>query len=339
MLNSIQDAVMQLLPFKRKKSPSGWVSFNAPCCVHNGESHDKRGRGGLMPNANGGVSYHCFNCQFKAHYTPGYHLNYKFRKLLTWFGADENTVRRLVIDAIRVKDLFAPETLEKEPKQEIQFKPRSLPDDAVNILESKDVPALEYLLSRRVDPEAYPFYTSPGVEHNLNRRVIVPCYWKNEIVGYTARAWDSTVSPKYHNHYDSNYVFNVDRQQPDWKFVLVVEGPFDAMAVDGVAILTNECNETKADIIDSLGREVIVVPDFDIRYDEKTRKNKWSGQMLIDQAVEYGWTVSFPVWAETCKDVAEAVTRYGKLFVLKSILDARETSRLKIELRKRKLAN
>jgi len=100
------------------------------------------------------------------------------------------------------------------------------------------------------------------------------------------------------------------------------------MSIDGVAVLGNECSESQADIIDSLGKEVVVVPDGDP-----------AGAKLIDQAIEYGWTVSFPVWLETCKDINEAVVRYGKLFTLKSIVDARETGRLKIQLRKRKLYN
>lgn len=328
MLTSIQDAVLQFLPARRKRSPSGWISFNAPCCVHNGESADSRGRGGVMTNPNGSVSYHCFNCNFKASYTPGYHLNYKFRKLLSWFGADENTVRRLVIEAVRVKDFVAPEALEKEPKQEIVFRVRALPEDAKNILESKDPPALAYLAERHIDPEVYTFYTSQDTEHNLNRRLIVPFTWKNEVIGYTSRTWDPVVKPKYYSNYEANFVFNVDRQQPNWKFVIVCEGPFDAMSVDGVAVLSNECNEIQADIIDSLGREVVVVPDSDP-----------AGARLIEQAVEYGWSVSFPIWLETCKDVNEAVCRYGKLFVLKSIVESKETSRLKIELRKRKIYN
>lgn len=337
MLTTVQDTLLQFLPARRKRSPSGWVSFNAPCCVHNGESPDSRSRGGLMSNPNGSVSYHCFNCNFKASYTPGYHLNYKVRKLLSWLGADENTVRRLVIEAVRIKDLVTPET-EQQVKQEVSFKIRNLPDDAVNIVESKDLQALEYLLPRKIDPEVYPFYTSAHTENNLNRRVIIPCFWKNELIGYTARTWDNNVKPKYHSHYEPNFVFNTDRQHKDWKFVLVVEGPFDAMSIDGVAILSNECSEVQADIIDSLGREVIVIPDFDKHVNNKGRI-VWPGEHLIDQAVEYGWSVSFPIWLETCKDVNEAVCRYGKLFVLKSILEAKETSRLKIELRKRRLYN
>lgn len=328
MLTSIQDTVLQLLPARRKRSPSGWISFNAPCCIHHGETQDTRSRGGVMSNPNGSLSYHCFNCNFKASYTPGYHLNYKFRKLLSWLGADENTVRRLVIDAVRIKDLVAPESLEKETKQEVVFKTRYLPDDALDVRESKDPMVLDYLQTRKINPENYKIYTSKTVAHNLNRRVIIPFTWHNEVIGYTARSWDPAVKPKYFSNYEPNYVFNIDRQQPDWKFVIVTEGPFDAMSINGVAVLSNECSEIQADIIDSLGREVIVVPDSDR-----------AGAQLIDHAVEYGWTVSFPIWQETCKDINEAVVRYGRLFVLKTILEARETSRLKIELRKRKLYN
>ena len=98
------------------------------------------------------------------------------------------------------------------------------------------------------------------------------------------------------------------------------------MLFRSVAILSNECNEVQADIIDGLGREVIVVPDAD-----------QAGKKLIDAAIEYGWSVSYPIWQETHKDVSSAVTNYGRLFVLKSILEAKQTSRLKIELLKKKL--
>jgi hypothetical protein len=49
--------------------------------------------------------------------------------------------------------------------------------------------------------------------------------------------------------------------------------------------------------------------------------------------------VSFPVWQETHKDVASAVAAFGKLFVIKTILESRQSNRLKIELRKKKIYN
>ena len=132
MINTIQDAVKLLLPAKRKtNSVSGWVSFNAVCCQHRGESSDTRGRGGMIFNPNGSVSYSCFNCNHTANYTPGRHLNYKFRKLLSWLGADENDIKRLVIEAIRILELVNPEDVKAE-EEKIECKVRELPKSAIS---------------------------------------------------------------------------------------------------------------------------------------------------------------------------------------------------------------
>jgi hypothetical protein len=350
LTNVVQDAVMQLLPARRKRS-NDWISFNAVCCTHNGETPDTRGRGGIIPATDGAVSYHCFNCGFKVSYRPGWALSYKFRKLLSWLGADENTVRRLVLEAVRVRELVAPEQV-PEPERKIEIKPRGLPEGVVSLkewatyisLQSQEwnmprhlIQAVDYLASR--DPgllDRYDFYLTDDESYNLHKRVIVPFYLKGQLMGYTARAFDDSVKPKYHSNYEPGFVFNLDRQTPDRKFVIVVEGPFDAMAVDGIAVLSNECSEVQADQIDDLARTVIVVPDFDTHVDKRGR-SVWSGSRLVDQAIEYGWNVSFPVWRETCKDVAEAVQKYGRLFVIKSIIDAQQSSRLKIELMKKKI--
>jgi hypothetical protein len=339
MLTTIQDAVLPLLPAKRKRSQSGWISFNAPCCQHNGESADTRGRGGVMTNVDGGISYHCFNCNFKTSYVPGRPLTFKFRKWLNWLGADPNEVKRLVIEAIRIKDLVAPEAIKDEPEHEISFEPRKLPEEARSFFELLDfyilndgynVPehldnAVTYCQARKIDLHKYDFYWTPEVEHKLDRRVIVPFTWKGQTVGYTARTFVDGVKPKYHSNHPAHFVFNMDKQTLDKKFVIVCEGPFDAMSVDGVAVLTNEISEQQAEIIESLGREVIVVPDFDS-----------AGSKMIRDAIEYGWSVAFPVWSEDCKDINEAVVKYGKLFVLKSILDSRDSNPLKIKLRAKK---
>ena len=130
----------------------------------------------------------------------------------------------------------------------------------------------------------------------------------------------------------------MDKQRAESKFVIVCEGPFDALSVDGVAVLSNNISEVQADIIDSLARQVIVVPDFDVKPNRQGRL-VWSGKQLVDAALEYGWAVSFPIWHETCKDINEAQVKYGKLFTLKAILAGVETNRLKIELLKKKIHN
>jgi hypothetical protein len=252
--------------------------------AHNGESADTRGRGGLTANPDGSVSFHCFNCNFKASYQPGRHLTFKFRKLLKWLGADDTDIKRLVIEAIRVRELVAPEEVKQEAEEEkIDFKARDLPEDAVNLVALDYVhPALEYCVARKIDIDKYAFYATRQEQYNLHKRIIIPFIWQGRTIGYTARAIEENVKPKYHSNYEPNFVFNINNQLPDSKFVIVCEGPFDAMSIDGVAVLNNECNETQADIIESLGKEVIVVADRDR-----------AGAKMINNAIEYGWSVSF----------------------------------------------
>jgi hypothetical protein len=344
MFNAVQDYTLSILPSKRRRSQAGWLSFNAVCCHHNGDSADTRGRGGCITNPDGSVSYHCFNCQFKTSYQPGRPLSFKFRKLLNWLGADPTEVKRLVIEAIRIKELIRPEDI-KEPAEEIVFEARALPQEAQSFLalaefyklaEYQSTPklftdAVHYSLDRKIDTIKYDLYWTPEIEHKLNHRVIVPFVYKGKTVGYTARATVDGIKPKYHSNHPSNFVFNMDRQLPTSKFVLVVEGPFDAMSVDGVSVQTNEISEQQAEIIEGLGREVIYVPDFDQHLNKQGRP-VWPGLAAVEQAIEYGWSVSFPVWRETCKDVNAAVIKYGKLFVIKAILEGKESNSLKIKL-------
>ena len=119
----------------------------------------------------------------------------------------------------------------------------------------------------------------------------------------------------------TGYVFNVDRQDYTNRVLLVTEGPFDALAVNGVALLTNIPNEQQTAIINSLGKTVIVVPDRD-----------YPGMSLVKSAMENNWMVAIPEWEDTVKDVSEAFKKYGRLFTLKTILDSATDSRVKAEL-------
>lgn len=325
---------------KTRRSPSGWVSGNAVCCHHNGESADTRGRGGMHLTNNGGVSYHCFNCHFTTGWEPGRPLGHKFRKFLKWAGADENTVQRLVLEAMRIREIVVLTEPVKIDTSEINFTPRPLPDSAVSFADITDttpemISAITYVADRGIDLTKYNFFYSPDRDQDLYRRVIIPFYHRSKIIGYTARLVEGTSSRKFYSSYEPNYVFNLDKQRPESRVVIVCEGPFDAMSIDGVAVLSNRINETQVDIIESLGKEVIVVPDFD-KHIAKNGKEVWPGADLINDAMSFGWSVSFPVWMETCKDVNEALIKYGKLFTLQAILKGREHSRIKIELQKKK---
>ena len=96
----VVETVLTYIPHKRKTTPSGWTSFNAPCCHHNGHSADTRGRGGVIQNDDG-ISYHCFNCGFKASWQPGRPFSHKMRKLLQWMGTPDDAINKVALDVMR----------------------------------------------------------------------------------------------------------------------------------------------------------------------------------------------------------------------------------------------
>ena len=59
------------------------------------------------------------------------------------------------------------------------------------------------------------------------------------------------------------------------------------------------------------------------------------GEKLINQAIEFGWNVAFPEWEDDVQDVADAVAKYGRLFTMQSILKTSESSKFKIDLKRK----
>jgi hypothetical protein len=334
-MNLIQNTILTSLPAGRKKTPSGWISFNAPCCVHNGETADKKKRGGIMTSADGTVSYHCFNCGFKASYVIGRKLAYKMRQFMSYIGVPEDTIRKLAIEAMREEEGDA----KYEKKKFVTFKKKELPKHTRSLGEwleeytvgtmtteqqNKIDNLLNYLAGRGIGADWYDFMYSSDKYWDVDKRLLIPFYWRGDIVGFTGRMFEQSDKVKYYTDVQPGYVFNMDAQDWTRKFVIVTEGPFDAITVSGVSILGSEINETQRELIDGLGRQVIVVPDRDA-----------PGEKLINQAIEFGWSVAFPEWDKTVGDVADAVLKYGRLFTIQSILKTTESSKLKIDLKRK----
>ena len=288
-----------------------------------------------MNSADGTLSYHCFNCGYKASYIIGRKLTQKMRQLMGWLGIPDDTIKKLAIEAMRHE---TSDTTYKK-KRFVTFKKKELPKNAYGLevwLEkyiAKDLTEpqwqkidglLNYLKSRGIGPDWYDFMYSPDMHFDFNKRIIIPFYWKGDVVGFTGRMFEQSEKVKYYTDVQPGYVFNMDTQDWSRKFVIVTEGPFDAITISGVSILGSEVNDIQQELIDSLNRKVIVVPDRDR-----------PGEKLINQAIEFGWNVAFPEWDNDITDVADAVLKYGRLFTIQSILNSTESSKLKIDLKRK----
>jgi len=315
-MNLIADTILSHLPYSRKTTPSGWISFNAICCS------DRRNRGGFIIDGES-LSYHCFNCGFKASWQPGRSISVKMRQLLQLLSVPTDIISKIYIEAMRLKDTEIVEQELHVPK----FVPKTLPRGSKRIIDLLDDPSdqlvsvIEYIYSRALTLEDYDFYWSS--EEGFDNRLIIPYYFRNQIVGYTCRRIDEGKA-KYLADQQPGYVFNLDRQNYHRQFIIVCEGQFDAISIDGVAVMSNEINKQQSMLINQLGKKVVVVPDRD-----------QAGLKIIESALDNNYKVSMPDWDNDIKDINDAVKYYGKLKTLLIIKNAILESELKIKLRSR----
>lgn len=316
--------ILSVLPGKKKQTSSGWTSFNAICCPHFGHRRDTRMRGGIKFDGNN-WSMHCFNCGFTCNFVLGRSITNKTRNLLVWSGIDEHQVKRWSLESLRQKNLID-FTTPTRPKIKIKFDDHKLPEGQ---LVDKNDPShkvyVDYLQSRKIDSNDYPFLITPNEKGRMANRIIIPYTYQNKIVGHTSRFLDNKF-PKYINEQQPGYVFNFDMQRPEWNVCIVTEGIFDALSIDGVAVMHDDINLDQVLLLSTLHKQIIVVPDRD-----KTGLN------LCDKALELGYSVSLPNWDSSVKDVNDAVVKYGKLPTLLSILQCATTSKIKIEMQRKKI--
>ena len=308
------------------------MSFNAPCCPHNGETQDKRLRGGIKQQDDD-WSYHCFNCGFKASWQPGRNLSYKFRNLLKWLNAPDDVINKLALQVMQENEgVQIKKQLVDLPKfNTVQLPPasRKLQDWADYCaleptgVDSNLVKIFEYMKQRNLHIDDTDYYWTP--ELGYRDRLIVPFLFEKKIVGWTARTVTPNKNPKYLSEQQPGFVYNLDEQGPNKVFTIVCEGPLDALHIDGVALLGSEVKDQQAMLINRLNKDVIVVPDRDE-----------AGSKLIEEAIDLGWGVSMPDWDNDINDIGEAVNKHGRLYALHKIVSAAETSPLKIRLKEKK---
>jgi hypothetical protein len=333
--NFVWDEIIKVLPGRRKTSGKNYININCPMCVLLGESRpDSKLRCGIVQNYDG-LGVNCFNCHFKTRYVVGQPLGFKLRQFMAELGVDSLTIKRLNHKAFQLKEVagIAPPP---PPRLRPICKVKRLPAEAKSFEQWAErgttdpdfIDVARYVASRGDAVwNATTFYWSPQRENDLHRRVIVPFLLDGEIVGWTARAIDPAVKKRYHTRSSPNFLFNNQFITGNRECILLVEGIFDALAIEGIASCGAHINDEQARWLNSTGKTVIVLPDRD-----------GAGTALVDAALKYGWYVSFPrvrgaklgFWRSNVKDAADAVNAYGRLYTLRTILAATIADKLKI---------
>jgi len=328
-MSIVAETVLTYIPAKRKQTPSGWIGFDAPCCIHNGETRDTKARGGIIQESDN-ISFHCFNCGFKCSWQPGRHFSWKMRKFLEWLGTPDDVINKVALDVMRLNEgVEAKERIAQLPS----FSSVPLPDDAVRLADhqwaevgtipERMVNVFQYMLERNLRIDDIDYHWSPSLGYR--DRIIIPFYYENRIVGWTARTITPNKTPKYLTEVQPGYVFNLDEQRHTKVFAIVCEGQIDALHIEGCALGGSEISDQQAMLLNRLQKDIIVVPDRDS-----------SGKKLVERSIELGFSVSMPEWSQDINDIGDCVDKYGRLYTLYSIASAVETSPLKIRLRAKK---
>ena len=324
------DKLRSMAPSRGSMTPSGWFTFNAPCCHHRGHRPDTKKRAGLKIDGDG-IFYNCFNCKFSTGWKPGDQISTKLKQLVSWFGGNEHDINQLVLEALKAEhESYVPE--EYKPI-EPQFKPIALPEGCLPVSEWVNnyldlvgdpiCPVLEYLVGRGFSPFDPHFYWTPVPAYS--NRVIMPFWYNGKIVGFTGRKLGPG-NPKYLNENSPGFVFNLDYQTVGQKYLFVVEGIFDAIAINGVSVMSNTVNDQQARLINNVGAEqVIVIPDQDR-----------AGIELFNCALKYGWSVAMPNWDCHVKDAADAVKEYGSTFTAVDAIKTAVSGNILLSIAKQK---
>lgn len=309
------------------------------CEVCGDGSRTKGPRGGWLFNGDMAF-YRCFNCGCKGSFDPNrdFPICKDMRKVLVAFGIDPKDAMFLSYKN-KMADEKSSESSEDEepvvkPYINLYVKTYDTPDYFYPLLNANNdiaVAAREKLWEKYgLKDTSYPFYLSSGVTKSddpkekliakaLMNRIIIPYFKKDELMYYQGRSLEDSDNQRYLNMNvpKTNIIFNIDALYRDFdRPLFIFEGAMDAIHVDGVAVMENNLSASQIEILNRSSRRKVIVPDVP-QHTTKVKENR-----LIQLGVfEQGWGIAIPELGTGSKDLCEGIKRYGKLFVLKSLME------------------
>lgn len=299
--------------------PNGRGFFPVLCKVCG--DHGKKGKRAGFKFEGPVVGYNCFNCGHSTLFDPSEHktMPEKMKEVLSAFNIPEVDWQPVLFGA-----LTADGTRSKEVPQFIDIEPKEIVFPSY-FYELTDDPkdewaqwAIEYLTKDRlIDWKAQPFYLAHKTTAPDNARwygrLIIPVYKDNKLIFWQGRDLTGLLQKKYLSpDVPRDKIlggFNRLYEHTDTP-LYVTEGWFDSYWLKGVSVFGNKMTPEQINWLNRSNRTKVIVPD---RFGD--------GQLLAEQAIELGWSVSLPDFGSDIKDVNDAVKQYGVLYTLKTIHD------------------
>lgn len=281
--------------------------------------HGKKGKRAGFKFEGDTVGYNCFNCGHGAGYDPSKHehMPRDMVTVLEAFGIPEVDWSPVLFGALASRQDGTTqgkraELISIEPEEQhfpSFFYP--LTDDPNDEWGQY---AIEYLTGRNVDWRSHPFHLVRKHDHPDNERwygrLIIPVYKGDKLVFWQGRDLTDLHVKKYlslnvpKDNVLSGYEHIEDHKDEP---LYIVEGWFDAYHLKGVAVFGNKMTQSQIKWINRSHRQKVVIPD-----------KFGDGHLLAKQGLDLGWSVGLPDIG-SCKDVSDAVAKYGLLYTLMSI--------------------
>lgn len=308
-----------------RKNTKGWEECLHPIC-----DRGKKGNRAAFLFEGETTAFHCFNCGTKTVYDPLSHKGMPkvMEGILSDFGIPPEDWKRVILGSLQLKNSGAHRE-EIKRNEKIEPKPLKVPSCfyLLDNAEEDDAWAeiARYYLTeeRMIDPDSHPFMlcdqSNPAFKKWVGR-LIIPIMKDDNVVFYQGRDLSGKEIKKYESPPDpkDRVIFGFDKLYKDRdKPLYVVEGVFDAMLINGVALMGNDITPAQFEWLDRSPRQKVYIPD---RYGD--------GQLGANKALERGWSVSIPwerSWDTSLKDITDMIAKYGKMFVMARLVEMTST--------------
>lgn len=329
-MNEIIEFIFNLLPPEKKQRNNGWYFFNCPCCFHTelADKKKKKKRGNILFEDDGFV-YQCFNCKFKCGFKLGNFLSKNTTQWLKDLGISDKELNNLRSMIQEYNDNNSNNSSEHKPiikKREIRTIPSNYKSIKESLIKGEKNPSfinvINYLNER--NPRLIGWTDLMWAENQYN--FLIPDYEYGNIVGYSLRKLTDDTNSKYIHFIPQGYIFNFDNLLKPRKYEIICEGQTDALAINGISILSNVFTPDRLKRILPFvkDKEIILLPDRDK-----------SGNKMVQQLLNENlpFSVAFPNWTKGIKDAEDAVKKYGRLYTIYSILNSKESNKDLIKMK------
>ena len=318
---NFEDTIRQYV-FLGRTSAKGWAPVLCRVC----NDHGKKGMRSGFKFEDGGFGYNCFNCGIGAQFSTNSTdmPSDDMKTICAAFGIPDDFISALELQVIhnrtngnevgkRVFDRSKTSGAKVLEMPQYFMPLKDLPaDDPI-----RELAELHLTEDRRMTADDYPFYVAKRTDDPESRkwanRLIIPEYnHNNQLIFWQGRDLIGTASRKYLSvdteregvMYGMHEIYNRTNAP-----LFVTEGIVDAWHVKGCATLGRQLTPTMISLLNSSTREKVIIPD-----------RMGDGRDLAMQGLRQGWKIATPDLGQ-CKDITEAVVKYGKLYVIKNIME------------------